>query len=157
MQGLVNVIVIIMSIVFNKGEQSFITKNQEIVGKEVNLKTITDILDGRLIVVVNRTLKELPIIVSGGVIIDAPVKDVWAKITDYESYRTYMPLVEGSTPSIKSENIIDTDFKLVFRIAFIPFSIEFSLRHLLQPYKRIDWYALKGDLSEDYGFWVNTN
>lgn len=134
-----------------------VTLAQEIIGKKINISSVEKILNGRMMVLLDKTTSGIPYLVSAGTILDAPVEKVWETLVDFKTYKEYMPFVEKSEViPTEDENVKDTDYSLVFRIAIIPFSIDFTIRNYFQPPKRFDWYATKGDLAEDYGFWELT-
>lgn len=135
-----------------------VTLSQEIAGSKVKLESIEKMLSGRMMVVLDKTTKTIPYLISAGTVIDAPREKVWEIIVNFDKYKEYMPFVEESKKvTTDYENIVNTNYSLVFRVMKIPFfSIDFLLSNYLQPPRRFDWYALKGDLSKDYGFWELT-
>ena len=123
--------------------------------ERVSPEEMAEFMGNREVILIDKSRNWAENFISSGIIIDAPVERVWDVVTDFGSYSEYMPLVNNSEERKISEKLVDTSFRLTFKIAIIPFSIDFSLLHRLYPYEDITWTLSRDDedLSIDYGKW----
>lgn len=151
---MIGVIVLIILSVMDEEMMERELKNYSIVEK-ISVEEIADLIKNRELIFIDRNQNWAKFFISSGLIINAPVERVWDVVTNFDFYSQYMPLVSASKERKLSEKLIDTSFKLTFKIAIIPFSIEFSLLHRLYPYEDITWTLSRKDedLEVDYGKW----
>jgi ribosome-associated toxin RatA of RatAB toxin-antitoxin module len=123
--------------------------------EKVSAEEMREFMGNGEIIFIDKTRNWAETFISSAIVINAPVQRVWDVVTDFHSYSQYMPLVSNSQERKISENLVDTSFRLTFKVAIIPFSIDFSLLHRLYPYEDITWTLSRDDedLSIDYGKW----
>ena len=92
-------------------------------------------------------------LVTAGSRIDAPVEKVWAQITDYEGYNTWMPQVEKVEARNRKGNTVDVFFDLAFKFSVISKEVTYTLRQMETPKKSIRWFLVDGDFSVSRGSW----
>ena len=93
--------------------------------------------------------------ITSGILINAPPKEAWKTITDYEHYHEFIPDCEKveTTPG-EAENVIYTKITVAFKFSILKYKVRYTLRQVHQKDKlRIDWTLKEGDLAEVIGAW----
>jgi ribosome-associated toxin RatA of RatAB toxin-antitoxin module len=111
---------------------------------------------GNLIIVHKKPSPELPLFVSAGTLINAPVEKVWNVITDFEKYPEFVPQVDEVKTKKIGEKEIAVTYNLSFRFTVIKIKVQYTVLMRLSPPTDI-WWSLKkdekNDLEEAMGRW----
>ncbi len=85
-------------------------------------------------------------------VVDAPVEDVWKVVTEYATYKHYMPLVwESDIVRVEGNK---ADIRLQYEVKPLPVRYWTILRMAHNPrLYHIDWQQTEGNLKETYGSW----
>jgi coenzyme Q-binding protein COQ10 len=108
--------------------------------------------DGQLVVVEENKDGSLKLVTAGSRI-EAPLDKVWAQITDYETYGTWMPQVERVEIRKRTGNQVDVFFDLAFKFSVISKEVTYTLRQIESPKSSIRWFLVDGDFSVSRGSW----
>ena len=92
-------------------------------------------------------------LVTGGTFIDAPPETVWGVITDYTSYPEGMPEVKEVTVDPVQAKVKDVHYRLLFKLSIISKKIDYTLRKIETPPRRIEWELTEGDFDHAIGSW----
>ncbi len=125
--------------------------------REIFDENVSKMLErGNLIIVHKKPSPELPIFVSAGTLVNAPVEKVWKVITDYEKYPEFVPQVEDVKIKKLGENEIGVTYSLSFKFTVIKLKARYTLHTRLYPPTDV-WWTLKkdekNDIEEAMGRW----
>lgn len=129
-----------------------IPKVREIFDESI-LKTLEK---GNFVIIHKKPSPELPLFVSAGTLINAPVEKVWKVVTDFEKYPEFVPQVENlKTKKIEDDEIAVT-YHLAFKFTVIKIKVQYTVLVKLNHPTDI-WWRLKkdekNDLEEAMGRW----
>jgi len=111
--------------------------------------------NGKLMIVREDNRGRLQMITSG-VLINAPVEQVYATSIDYANYSKFMPSTEECEVVADNGNVKDVRYKISFKFLFFKFKVEYVLRTWLKPNQEVTWNLLscEGDkIAKSIGSW----
>jgi len=125
--------------------------------REIFDENVSKMLErGNVIIVHKKPSPELPLFVSAGTLINAPVEKVWEVITDFEKYPEFVPQVDEVKTKKIGEREIAVTYNLSFRFTVIKIKVQYTVLMRLLPPGDI-WWTLKkdekNDLEEAMGRW----
>jgi uncharacterized membrane protein len=110
---------------------------------------------GELLIIEEKPNGELEM-VTAGIIIDAPVSEVYKTLVDFDKYHEFMP----STLSVKvvddQGKTKDVQYHIQFKFSVLSFSAEYTLTQTFKKNKEIRWnlkHSKDGKLKATYGAW----
>ncbi len=92
-------------------------------------------------------------LVTAGQKVNVPPEKVWALITDYGNYHTWMPQVDKVKSSNRKGDTVDVFFDLDFQFSVISKEVTYTMRHIETPMKSVRWFLTEGDFSSSRGSW----
>ncbi|MDP8225270.1 MAG: SRPBCC family protein [Candidatus Lernaella stagnicola] len=123
--------------------------------EDINKATLAKLLkEGQLLKVKEDAGGRLELI-TGGILIDRPVEEVFRVVTDFPRFPEYMPSVEDCKVLSTEGDIKDVAFKVKFKFV-ISFNVEYVLRNRLNPPHEMTWNLVssKGNkIKRSYGSW----
>jgi len=91
--------------------------------------------------------------VTAGIIIDAPVNEVWQIVTDYNRYHEFLPQTKRVRILKQSGDTAEVEYNLKLAVSVVGIGIDYILRHTHQKPDRIHFELVSGDLAEVRGGW----
>ncbi len=95
-------------------------------------------------------------LITGGILVDSPPEDVYALITDYDSYTEFMPSLAKCEVVHRSRDgrTLHVRYVLKLKFAAISTSVKYTVKLSLDPdgYE-VRWDLIKGDMKETRGGW----
>jgi uncharacterized protein YndB with AHSA1/START domain len=94
-------------------------------------------------------------LITGGIIVDKPVEDVYRVVTDFSHFSEFMPSVEECKVVADKGEVKDVSFKVKFKFV-VSFSVEYVMRNRLSPPHEMTWTLVssKGNkIKESFGSW----
>jgi len=125
--------------------------------REIFDENISKMLErGNLVIVHKKPSPELPLFVSAGTLINAPVEKVWNVITDFEKYPEFVAQVDEVKTKKVGEKEIAVTYHISFRFTVIKIKVQYTVLMRLTPPADI-WWSLKkdekNDIEEAMGRW----
>ena len=122
-------------------------------GLDVN--TLTTLANRGSIVIVDTNEKGKPKLVTAGTVVDAPPSVVYSVLTDYASFKDFMPQVEECTPGkVREDGMRDVKFKLKFKFSIVSQNIEYKARFEYTENEKIVFEYVDGDIKDGGGSYV---
>ncbi len=90
---------------------------------------------------------------TAGILVDAPPDEVKAAVSDYASYKEWMPQLTRSDVVSRKGGAAEVAFTLSFRFSVFSKSLDYTLRYKAKGDDRIEWERVSGDFAESYGAW----
>jgi len=95
----------------------------------------------------------VPWMSAAGILINAPVEQVFSTVTDFEHYPDYVPFTESTVLTRISDNLYRADFHLKVALSFLRYRIDYGCYHYNRPPYRTDWALAWGEFNINVGFW----
>lgn len=104
------------------------------------------------IVIIDETVREIPWLLSAGIGINASQQEVWEVISNFKQYPEWVPSCRSIEVKQLNERVFDLTYHLGFKFLLLPFTVDYSVRHLNTPPHRTDWVGLGGEIENTYGW-----
>ena len=91
--------------------------------------------------------------VTAGIMIEAPVSEVWQVVTDYNHYHEFMPQTKRVRIVKQSGETAEVEYNLKLAVSVVGIGIDYILRHTHQKPDRVSFELVSGDLAEVRGGW----
>ena len=129
-----------------------LTRHRSILSGGVDLANLEAILKrGTLFIVDETTPEEIPWLVTAGIIINAPLEEVWKVITDFSRYYEWVPQTEKTVSQTQGRRV-DIEHTLGFKFFFFHTRIRYSIADILDYPRRLDWVGTGGEVEKNYGY-----
>lgn len=107
------------------------------------------------IVVMDETISEIPWMLSAGIGVNVPIEKVWDVIADFKNYNQWVPSCSSVDVTQWNERVVDLYYHLGFKFIFLPFTVDYRVRHYHHPPYRTDWVGMGGEIEKTYGWFEN--
>ncbi len=88
--------------------------------------------------------------------INVPTDKFWAVINDFKSYPEFLPEIRKIAVADAGGGKSDVSYtiELALPVLNVTKTINYTLRMVPEPMKRLSWTLVKGDMKENRGAWV---
>jgi len=129
-----------------------ITEDLHILPPGVRPEMLEHLLEiGEVVVYFDHSLK-VPWMSAAGILVDAPVDQVFAVLTDYTHYPSFVPMTEAAEVQKIANNLVRVDFHLNVQMSFLHYRLDYGVYHHWQPPYRSDWSHAWGEFGINTGF-----
>ncbi len=104
------------------------------------------------IVIIDETIREIPWILSAGIRINSSKEKIWNVIADFKNYNKWVPSCSSVDVVEWNERVVDLEYHLGFKFIFLPFTVDYKVRHYHHPPIRTDWVGMGGEIEKTYGW-----
>jgi len=110
--------------------------------------------DGQLLLISEDAKGKLELI-TGGILINKPPKEVYDVIIDYEHYPEFMPStvkaeIVHQSPDKKIQHV---HYVVKFKFSILSYTADYVLKTVVNPPRGMRWDYLEGDLADARGSW----
>lgn len=103
-------------------------------------------------VIIDESVQEIPWMLSAGIGINASQEEVWNTISNFRGYPNWVPSCQSIDVKQLNERVFDLTYHLGFKFILLPFTVDYTVRHLNTPPHRTDWVGLGGEIEKTYGW-----
>jgi len=130
-----------------------ITYNQHILPEGANPLMLEHLMEiGEVVIYYDRP-QGVKWMSAAGIMINAPVDQVFAVVGDFTHYKDYVPFSQAAEVQKVANNFERVDFHLRVAMFFLHYSVDYGVYHLHRPPYRTDWCYAWGDFGLNVGFW----
>jgi len=134
-------------------EMMKITYNQHIMPEGADPKTLEHLLEvGQVLIFYDHPLM-VPWLSVGGILINAPVEQVFAVVSDFTHYKDFVPFTHSAEVEKFAENFKRVSFHLKVDMFFLRYGVDYGVYHYDRPPYRTDWSFAWGEFDRNIGFW----
>jgi len=95
----------------------------------------------------------VPWMSAAGILVNAPVEQVFEVVGDFEHYKDFVPFTESAEVQKVRENLYNVSFHLKVTMSFLRYRVDYGVYHYHRPPYRTDWALSWGEFNIDVGFW----
>lgn len=93
------------------------------------------------------------ILMTAGIVINAPVKKVWDVINDYEHYHDFLPYTEKVEVVERNGKKFKVNYAILLKFGFIKIRVKYTCLHTVHSDTKISWESVEGDVTNVMGKW----
>jgi len=119
----------------------------------VSVQTLEQLLQAGELTLINThpATKDVPWLSTDAVLVDAPLNQVYAAMSDVEHYPEFLPQVTSSRRAPVVNNIDQVFLELGIHVLLTEIKNQYSLYYYYQPPRRIDWILAEGEFEANIG------
>lgn len=107
---------------------------------------------GEVIIYYDRS-PEVPWMSAAGILVRAPVEEVYDVILDQAHYPEFVPMNEGINARKLFDGFYLEDLHVNVKFSFVKYRMDYGLYSYRRPPTRLDWSLAWGDFDVNVGFW----
>jgi len=130
-----------------------ITYNQHILPEGARPEMLQNLMDRGQVIVFYDHPPVVPWMSAAGITVNAPPELVFATVSDFDHYNTFVPMTEAAQAKKAGDNLYQVDYKINVKMAFIKYTQDYGVYHYHRPPDRTDWCHAWGDFNINVGFW----
>jgi ribosome-associated toxin RatA of RatAB toxin-antitoxin module len=131
-----------------------ISWTQEVLPPGGRPEVLHALLERGQVVLINDHHPVVPWMSAVGILIDAPPSVVFEVFSDFAKFPEYLPMTEKTVVTPLAPNLVDVQFTVNVKMAFLSYSITYSCYHYNRPaIYRTDWCLSAGEFKNNSGFY----
>jgi len=130
-----------------------ITVDQHVLPPGAKAETLEQLLEIGEVILYYDHPRSIPWMSAAGILINAPVEDVYKVVLDHPNYPKFMPMTAGISSKKLFDGLYQEKLSVEVKFSFLKYRLDYGLYSYRRPPTRLDWSLAWGDFDINIGFW----